>query len=182
MTRPELQLGLFSWELGKTVCYMSPLRKRMGMGGSKRPCVCVRVCACACIFLGLCLWSTDCKVLVLQQPPPPPSNPCQLAASLPQPALLVSEPRRSQPVREQGSHGLSAPVSPPDALFLHPIPALPLSWAPQPSGPPVSSLRKCSQEAPLSQESVLRNRASVLPCPGPVYKTPGLVHPNLHRH
>lgn len=51
MTRPELQLGLFSWEFGKAVCYMSPLRKRMGMGGSKRPCVCACVSATFLVYV-----------------------------------------------------------------------------------------------------------------------------------
>ena len=138
MTGPEL--GLFSWGLGKAVCYMSPLRKKMGVGV-------LRDCVCVCVSVHLSesevlehwLWST-----VLQQLPPLPSAPQPASCFPPSACPVVSESQRTQSVREQGSQGLS-PTSvswmPSSCTLL--LPCLGAGLL-SPQGP----LRKCSQDVP----------------------------------
>ena len=154
MTRPEL--GLFSWGLGKAVCYMPPLRKKMGVG-VLRDCVCV----CVCTFLSLRFWNTGCEVLFSSSYLPYPLPHSQPAASLPQPALWslsLRGPSQWENRAPRGSRPLLSPGCPP----------------PAPYSCPASELD--------SSESVLRMSLPPLLCPSPIYKTQGLVHSNLHKY
>ena len=142
MTRPELEL--FSWELGKAVCYMSSLRKKTCVG-VPRDCVCARARANMPLsgseVLEHWLWSA------VPQAPPHPLPHSQPAAPLPRPALRSPSLRGPSQCENRAPRG-SRPLSLLHALLLHPTLALPRSWTARPSGPPESVLRKCSQGVP----------------------------------